>query len=239
MTLRDTHLPAGDPRRNATCAISGETANRKRMRLLDELPQGLQERILREHPDLPPDAPLSRVVIDGYRRAYLEDIIQAERGELSDLERDVAQSLAQHETISENVEATYETRRSVGERMADRLAAFGGSWTFLIVFAAVLIGWMIVNGVLSGRAFDPYPYILLNLVLSCIAAIQAPVIMMSQKRQEAKDRLRALGDYQVNLKAELEIRHLHDKIDHLLSHQWSRLAEIQRVQLELLQERRK
>ena len=87
-------------------------------------------------------------------------------------------------------------------------------------------------------AFDPYPYILLNLLLSCLAAIQAPIIMMSQRRQEAKDRFRSLNDYQVNLKAELEIRHLHEKIDHLISRQWERLAEIQELQIELLQERR-
>ena len=99
--------------------------------------------------------------------------------------------------------------------------------------------WIIINLVFGDkRAFDPYPSILLNLVLSCIAAVQAPIIMMSQKRQEDKDRLRALNDYRVNLKAELEIRHLHEKLDHLISRQWQRLAEIQRMQLEIMQEKR-
>ncbi len=130
-----------------------------------------------------------------------------------------------------------ESEWTVGERLADRIATFGGSWTFLICFAVFLALWIGFNSVvLYSRPPDPYPYILLNLILSCLAAIQAPVIMMSQNRQEAKDRLRSQHDYQVNLKAELEIRHLHEKVDHLLSHQWERLAQIQEIQLELLSE---
>jgi uncharacterized membrane protein len=110
---------------------------------------------------------------------------------------------------------------------------------FLITFGILLVIWMAINAVAGNQsAFDPYPFILLNLVLSCLAAIQAPIIMMSQKRQEAKDRLRSQNDYRVNLKAELEIRHLHEKLDHLISRQWQKLAEIQELQIELLQERR-
>jgi uncharacterized membrane protein len=124
--------------------------------------------------------------------------------------------------------------------LADRVADFGGSWTFISFFAVVLFLWMFTNSsMLVARPFDPYPYIFLNLILSCLAAIQAPVIMMSQNRQEARDRLRAMHDYQVNLKAELEIRHLHQKIDHMLSHQWERLAEIQEIQVELINELRR
>ena len=121
--------------------------------------------------------------------------------------------------------------------MADKIATFGGSWTFLICFAVFLCIWIGINSLaLIMRPFDPYPYIFLNLMLSCLAAVQAPIIMMSQNRQEAKDRIRSQHDYQVNLKAELEIRHLHEKVDHLLSHQWSRLVQIQELQLELLAE---
>jgi len=146
---------------------------------------------------------------------------------------------ARQDTIAENTEEEFEEHRTLGERLSDGLASFGGSWSFLIAFAAVLLVWMGVNLVQGmERAFDPYPFILLNLVLSCLAAIQAPIIMMSQKRQEAKDRLRSLNDYQVNLKAELEIRHLHEKIDYLISRQWQRLAEIQRMQLEMMHEGR-
>ncbi|MFN7103705.1 MAG: DUF1003 domain-containing protein, partial [Pseudorhizobium sp.] len=121
-------------------------------------------------------------------------------------------------------------------RAADAVASFGGSWGFIGTFGAVLILWMLVNasGMLT-TAFDPYPFILLNLVLSCIAALQAPIIMMSQKRQDYKDRQRAESDYMVNLRAELEIRQLHEKIDHQMARQWNRLAELQQIQIELLE----
>src|SRR5205823_575225 len=116
-------------------------------------------------------------------------------------------------------------------------AEFGGSWKFIIVFGAILLGWIVLNAlVLLNRAFDPYPFILLNLILSSLAALQAPIIMMSQNRAEARDRLRGENDYKVNLKAELEIRHLHEKIDHLLRRQYNRLFEIQQIQIELLEE---
>src|SRR5438067_8121985 len=121
--------------------------------------------------------------------------------------------------------------------MSDRIASFGGSWRFIILFGTVLLVWVVLNGVfLMNHGFDPYPFILLNLILSCLAAVQAPVIMMSQNRAEARDRLRAENDYKVNLKAELEIRHLHEKIDHLLRRQYNRLFEIQQIQIELLEE---
>src|SRR2546425_9205595 len=124
-----------------------------------------------------------------------------------------------------------------GEWVADQVAEFGGSWEFIISFGVFLLLWIVLNAALLRQPFDPYPYILLNLILSGLAALQAPIIMMSQNRQEAKDRLRAEHDYRVNLKAELEIRHLIAKLDQLVSHQWQRLLEIQRLQLELLQER--
>ena len=124
-----------------------------------------------------------------------------------------------------------------GQRLSDKIASFGGSWKFIIIFFFILVFWISVNSlILAFKPFDPYPFILLNLILSCLAAIQAPIIMMSQNRQEAKDRLRASHDYQINLKAELEIRQLHQKLDHLLSRQWERLVEIQEVQIELLNE---
>ena len=121
--------------------------------------------------------------------------------------------------------------------MADRIADFGGSWTFILSFGGFILVWVVINTiVLIARPFDPYPFILLNLFLSCLAAIQAPIIMMSQNRQELRDRLRSENDYRVNLKAELEIRHLHEKLDHLLQHQWERLIEIQQIQIELMNE---
>ncbi|MGZ8541716.1 MAG: DUF1003 domain-containing protein [Chitinophagaceae bacterium] len=120
--------------------------------------------------------------------------------------------------------------------LADKVASFGGSWKFIIIFFSFLVAWMLINiWWFHNRGFDPFPFILLNLLLSCIAAIQAPVIMMSQNRQEAKDRNRAEHDYKVNLKAEVEIRMLHEKIDHMLLHQNKRFFEIQKVQIELME----
>jgi len=131
--------------------------------------------------------------------------------------------------------------RTYWERLADRVAEIGGSWNFIFGFGAALGLWILWNVATRGfgLSFDPYPFIFLNLMLSMLAAVQAPVIMMSQNRQETKDRLRARNDYQVNLKAELEIRHLHEKMDHLLSHQWERMIEIQELQLDLLNELRR
>ncbi len=149
----------------------------------------------------------------------------------------MVESLARHETLAQDVEAQFQKKLSLGERLADRIADFGGSWTFILLFGGVILVWVLINTIfLLGRPFDPYPFILLNLFLSCLAAVQAPVIMMSQNRQEARDRLRSENDYRVNLKAELEIRHLHEKLDHLLQHQWERLMEIQQIQIELMNE---
>jgi uncharacterized membrane protein len=197
----------------------------------------LSERILADHPGLEPHALVGRDEVARYRARYVEDLLKDERGEVSELDRQVSESLATHETLAANVEEEFTEKRSIGERMSDALARLGGSWGFLIGFAVVLAAWITLNVVLADKgSFDPFPFILLNLVLSCLAAVQAPVIMMSQRRQEAKDRLRSENDYRVNLKAELEIRHLHEKMDHLLTRQWHRLAELQQMQVEIMQE---
>lgn len=172
-----------------------------------------------------------------FRTEYVFSLIEAEKGELSQLEREVVDSLATHEILSSHVDQEYESNLILGQRLSDMIAKFGGSWSFIIIFFCIMVLWITVNSyMLVSRPFDPYPYILLNLILSCLAAIQAPIIMMSQNRVEAKDRLRSAHDYQVNLKAELEIRQLHQKLDHLLSRQWQHLVEIQEIQLELLYE---
>ena len=134
----------------------------------------------------------------------------------------------------------YSKKQLIGQNIADSVAKFGGSWTFILIFIFILLFWIILNSIaLMKKPFDPYPYILLNLVLSCLAALQAPVIMMSQNRQEEKDRIRAENDYQVNLKAEIEIKILHEKLNHLITDQWDRLVEIQEIQLELLEDLQK
>jgi uncharacterized membrane protein len=172
-----------------------------------------------------------------FRKDYVKEVLEEEIGELSALDKEVIESLHQHEILSSDLSKQFEKKLTFGERLSDHIAEFGGSWKFLITFGAVLLIWIVINGVLLvTHAFDPYPFILLNLILSCLAAVQAPIIMMSQNRAEARDRLRAENDYKVNLKAELEIRHLHEKIDHLLRRQYNRLFEIQQIQIELLEE---
>ncbi|MDF1788962.1 MAG: DUF1003 domain-containing protein [Verrucomicrobiales bacterium] len=168
---------------------------------------------------------------------YVQGLLVSEKGELSDLEVGVVESMKNRQLMATDVSETFIEKLTFGQRLADRIAIFGGSWTFLITFFSFLLLWIAINSVvLLARPFDPYPFILLNLLLSCIAAIQAPVIMMSQNRQEAKDRILGEHEYQINLKAELEIRHLHEKVDHLMMQQWERLVEIQQVQIELLEE---
>jgi uncharacterized membrane protein len=195
------------------------------------------EEVVREHPDWSNDGWICRDDLRRYRASRVEAVLAAERGELTSLEREIVATLSRHETLAKDVEAEFERKKTLGEAAADRMGAFGGSWAFLGVFAAFLLIWIVANAAaVLAKPFDPYPFIFLNLVLSMLAAIQAPVIMMSQNRQEAKDRLRATQDYRVNLKAELEIRQLHEKVDHLLSTQWQRLVEIQQVQLDLLGE---
>ncbi len=172
-----------------------------------------------------------------YRKDYVKELLQDEVGELSDLDNEVIESLRQNELLSSDIGKELQGKLTFGERLSDRIAEFGGSWRFLITFGCILVVWIVANGVWwANRSFDPYPFILLNLILSCIAAVQAPIIMMSQNRAEARDRLRAENDYKVNLKAELEIRHLHEKVDHLLRRQYNRLFEIQQIQIELLEE---
>lgn len=197
----------------------------------------LSERIAVDCPLWKADAYICHADMNHYRSLYVQNVLEQERGELSSLEMDVINSLREHDILTQNLNDAVDDQSTLGQRLADKVASFGGSWTFLLIFAGVLIVWIIINAIsLMGKPFDPYPFILLNLVLSCLAAMQAPIIMMSQNRQNEKDRLNADNDYRVNLKAELEIRHLHSKMDLLLTHQWQRLLEIQQVQTDLLEE---
>ncbi len=193
--------------------------------------------ILKDHPDWTPERTICRDDLNRYRAQYVQAALEAEKGDLSAIESEVIRSLREGEVLARNVNMEFEERRTLGQRLADRLAAFGGSWKFILIFMGVLLSWIVLNSIiLASRRFDPFPFILLNLFLSCLAALQAPIIMMSQNRQEAKDRLRAQHDYQINLKAEIEIRGLHEKIDHLIFKQWQRLLEIQEIQTELMGE---
>lgn len=234
--VQSSHPPANGNKKYGICAISGAETPRKNLVSLETLRPSLTERILADFPQLTEHSLISKAELARYRTRYVEEILREEHGEYSDLDREVVESIARQDTIASDTDDEFDEKRTLGERLSDGLASFGGSWAFLISFGCVLVVWMMINVAQGPGAFDAYPFILLNLVLSCIAAIQAPIIMMSQRRQEQKDRLRSSNDYQVNLKAELEIRHLHEKIDHLITKQWQRLAEIQQVQLEMMQE---
>ena len=166
-----------------------------------------------------------------------EKLFRKKYEQLGEREKRVAHHLAERTHISRNVAKDYSEKLTFGQRMADRVAAFGGSWVFITIFGVVLVIWVFLNSfvlIKLGKSFDPYPYILLNLFLSMLAAIQAPIILMSQNRQASKDRLSAEHDYEVNLKAELEIMTLHEKIDLLREKQWTELISIQQEQLKLL-----
>lgn len=223
-----------------TCQICGKTFPARELIAAPLIRANIANNIQADHPDWSPASHICQPDLARYRGQYIHSLLVSEKGELSELEHAVLHSLQTHQTLAADIESDYAEQWNLGERLADRIATFGGSWTFLICFSIFIAIWIAVNSlVLYWRPVDPFPYILLNLLLSCLAAIQAPVIMMSQNRQETKDRLRARNDYQVNLKAELEIRQLHEKIDHLLSHQWERMIEIQEVQLDLLNELRR
>ncbi|BCH56088.1 hypothetical protein RvVAR031_36980 [Agrobacterium vitis] len=184
------------------------------------------------------DARICDEDLSALRRQRVEKLLQEERGELSDLDRRVIADLGRDVSTVQTAAAENERPLRFGDRASDAVASFGGSWRFIIIFSIILVTWMAINSIgLFLRPFDPYPYILLNLLLSCVAAMQAPIIMMSQKRQEEKDRQRAENDYMINLRAELEIRQLHEKIDHQMAHQWARLAELQQIQIDLLEGR--
>jgi uncharacterized membrane protein len=219
----------------ARCLVCGK--DKKNMMPMALIRPSVIAEIKKAYPDILEDGEICAEDLNHFRSQYIQSLLADERGELSQLDREVIESLRQHDFLSTDLNVEYEKKITFGEALSDKIAAFGGSWRFIIFFGVVMLVWILINTTfLLRKPFDPYPFILLNLMLSCLAAMQAPVIMMSQNRQEAKDRMRGEHDYRVNLKAELEIRHLHEKIDHLLSRQWERLVAIQQVQVELMEE---
>lgn len=198
---------------------------------------GIERLIQKDFPEWDDYKQICRNDFNAYRGKYISSMIDEETGRVKELNDAVLRSITEKETVSENINQSIKEKMKVGDVVSDKVASFGGSWKFIISFLIVLILWIVINSVmLLRKPFDPYPFILMNLILSCIAAIQAPIIMMSQNRQEKKDRLRSENDYKVNLKAEIEIRTLHDKVDHLLLDQWSKMMRIQEMQIEMLEE---
>ena len=222
---------------NVTCQICQKQKKMNEVIPAELVSEPLVEIIRKAFPNWSSSGFICVSDLNSFRAKRVKDILESEKGEISNVEEQVLKSLKEHDLLSKNVNTEFDQQLSVGERLADRLTKYAGSWSFIIIFGSIVILWIAINSyVLLSKPFDPYPFILLNLVLSCVAAMQAPIILMSQNREGAKDRLRAEYDYRVNLKAELEIRHLHEKLDHLLINQWHKLLEIQEIQMELMEE---
>lgn len=189
------------------------------------------------NPDFNENSCLSISELSALRVQFISSKLKEQLGELSSMEKIVIDTISNGDEISNIALSQDSIPLSRGQRMADHVASFGGSWTFIISFGFFLFVWILLNtAFLLNKGYDPYPFILLNLILSCIAALQAPIIMMSQNRQEEKDRERSKLDYMINLKSELEIRTLHEKLDHLIIHQQRDLFEIQEIQIEMMKD---
>lgn len=202
-----------------------------------DLRPGIYGYVRQNYPGITDSSFISLTELNEIRRRYLTGLLKEEHGALADLDQEVLSAIQTNSILSQIRTEDDESGSTFGERIADKIAEFGGSWRFIILFFILLLSWIFTNlWWLNTKPFDPYPFILLNLILSCLAAIQAPVIMMSQNRQEAKDRLRSINDYKINLKAELEIKLLSEKIDHLIIHQNKKLLEIQEVQTDYLED---
>lgn len=217
--------------------ISKKEINKGESIQAKDLRSGIFKRILADYPDFNKDQYISMDELNSYRRLVQTSIIKQGKGEIASLHKVVIDAIKNNGIIADNIQEDIEPSLTLGQRLADKIAVFGGSWTFIIAFFTFILIWIITNiWLLTTSPFDPFPFILLNLILSCLASIQAPIIMMSQNRQEQKDRLRGEHDYKVNLKAELEIRILSEKIDHLLIHQNKKLLEIQEIQNDYLED---
>lgn len=202
--------------------------------------QSVKELITKDFPDIDDYDYICVGDLNHYRVMYVKQLLEGENKKIDRDVVDVISSIEERGIISKKVETEIDESRTFGERLSDSLAQFAGSWKFILIFCVVIVTWVLANTVLLFvYRFDPYPFILLNLILSCVAALQAPIIMMSQNRQEDRDRIRSISDYKLNLKAELEIRLLHDKLDDFIRNNWQKLVEIQEIQLEMISDRDK
>ena len=191
--------------------------------------------ILQKNKKLTIESQIPFITFMNYHFEYIKEKIIQDQNETKKINQEMLEQLKNKQIISQNLNTTINQKATFGQKSADAIAKFGGSWPFIFLFVVILGSWILLNTLhFFGLSFDRYPFILLNLVLSCLAAIQAPIIMMSQNRQAARDRISADHDYQTNLKAELEISLLHEKIDYLMSQQWQQMLELQQLQIELL-----
>ena len=223
------------PDHERRCQLCGRVGQRGELLRSEGVRPQVASHIARTHPAWNGTSFICRACLATENGTYVVAELERERGELSAIERELARRSGESVLIAEHLDEEFQRSVTFGQRAADATARVGGSWVFVIGFGVVLATWIGVNSlVLAGRAFDPYPYILLNLVLSCLAALQAPIIMMAQNRQAARDRAQADQDFRINLKAEIAIKNLHEKLDHLLHTQWERLLELQQIQIDML-----
>ncbi|HEY3278871.1 MAG TPA: DUF1003 domain-containing protein [Gemmatimonadales bacterium] len=219
-----------------SCSLCGSLVDGRALASPQKIENRILDLIKQDRPEWEAKRGICHNCLEQYRAKKFVGYLEAEYQKLSDLEQSIVSKVTRRGRVSKLVHREFESSMSFGDHIADRVAHFGGSWRFIMLFGGILVAWMAVNTwVLVRRPFDPYPFILLNLVLSTIAALQAPVIMMSQNRQAEKDRLQASQDYEINLMAEIEIRDLHDKLDSLRFKQWHELWHIQKRQMELLE----
>jgi len=218
------------------CEICGKTFPESQLITGHGIRHEIERLIIEDHPTWNDNHLICHDDFNIYRVKYISGLIEDEKGSVEILKDEVVNSILQNDLISVDTNIA-DGPLKFGERISDKVASFGGSWKFIVSFSLILVIWIIINSlVLLFKPFDPFPFILLNLILSCVAAMQAPVIMMSQNRQEKKDRIRSENDYKINLKSEIEIRTLHEKVDHLLLDQWSKMMRIQEMQIEILEE---
>jgi uncharacterized membrane protein len=219
------------------CQICGKYKKQNEVVPAESIRESIADVIRKEYPSWSREGYICSADLNRFRAQYVREILRREKDECASLEETLKHGMKEKDHLPGNINVEYEKELTFGERVSDRLADFAGSWTFIAIFSGLFLVWIAINSiVLVYRAFDPYPYILLNLVLSALAAIQAPVIIMSQNRQEERDRLHAERDYEVSIHTELEIHHLHKKIDHLLMSHGQRLLEIQDIQVELMED---
>ncbi|MFZ0005413.1 MAG: DUF1003 domain-containing protein [Methanoregula sp.] len=219
------------------CRICGGQKRKDDLVPAERIPASIVECITKEYPEWSPEGYICQADLDRFMIQYARDVVEQEKNSYVSLEGTINGNIRVEDHLPKNDNVEYEKTMTFGERVSDALAGFAGSWTFLLVFAGLLFLWVCLNSyILIARPFDPYPYILLNLVLSVLAAVQAPVIIMSQNRQEVRDRLHAERDFQVSIHTDAEIHRLHKKIDFLMTNQGQKILEIQNIQLELIEE---
>ncbi len=218
---------------NIVCTVSKKSYNPEEVKIGATVRPPIFNLIKKDFPDFTEGSYISVESLNQYRQRYIEQIVNSDNDETTALEKQIIKSLTDHEIISNQLLDEEHITLTFGQKLSDKIALFGGSWTFILSFFFFLLSWMVINSLVK-NGFDTYPFIFLNLILSCLAAIQAPIIMMSQNRQSEKDRLHAHNDYKTNLKAEVEIQMLHEKIDHLMNYQGQKLLEIQQIQTEYM-----